>query len=74
MYGANFYESDVRNFIQNMYQALSKCLSNWIKVNELEYLKNPSHLFVIGFLYMTFGPEAITLFEDFGHKLSLING
>ena len=30
-----------RNFIQNMSQALSKCLSKWIKVDEWDYLKDP---------------------------------
>ena len=40
-----------RDFIQNMSQAPSKCLSNWIKVNELEYFKKPSHEFKKSFCY-----------------------
>ena len=31
-----------RDFIQKMSQALSKCLSKWIKMDKWNYLKNPS--------------------------------
>ena len=45
-----------RDFIQNMSQALSKCLSKWIKVDKWDYLKNPSHelknYFCLGFLWI----------------------
>ena len=29
------------DFIQNMSQAPTMCLSNWIKVDKYDYLKNP---------------------------------
>jgi hypothetical protein len=45
-----------RNFIQNISQAPSKCLSKWIKVDKWDYLKNPSHelknSFCLGFLWI----------------------
>ena len=45
-----------RDFIQNMSQAPSKCLSKWIKVDKWDYLKNPSHklknYFCLGFLWI----------------------
>ena len=45
-----------KDFIQNMSQALSKCLSKWIKVDKWYYLKNPSHKFrksfCLGFLWI----------------------
>ena len=43
-----------RDFIQNMSQAPSKCLSMWMKVDRWDYLKNPScelkKYFCLGFL------------------------
>ena len=43
-----------RDFIQKMSQALSKCLSKWIKVDKWDYLKNTSDelkkSFCLGFL------------------------
>jgi hypothetical protein len=39
------------DFIQNVSQAPSKCLSKWIKVDEWDYLKNPSQEFKKIFLF-----------------------
>jgi hypothetical protein len=38
------------DFIQNVSQAPSMCLKQWIKVNEWSYLKNPSQEFKILFV------------------------
>ena len=44
------------DFIQNLSQAPSKCLSNWIKVDKWDYFKNPSQelkiYFCLGFLWI----------------------
>ena len=37
-----------RDFIQNMSQALSKCLSKWIKVDKWDYLKKDLQEFNFG--------------------------
>ena len=45
------------NFIKNLSQALSKCLSNWIKVNKQDYFTNTSqefrNYFCLGFLWIS---------------------
>ena len=44
------------DFIQNLSQAPSKCLSKWIKVDKWDYFKNPSQelkiSFCLGFLWI----------------------
>ena len=41
-----------RDFIQNMSQAPSKCLSKWIKVDKWDYLKGIKNYFCLGFLWL----------------------
>ena len=64
------------DFIQNLSQALSKCLSKWIKVNKWDYFKSPSQelefSFCLGFLWIPRKTERHNLRDPIFLRFNLV--